>query len=606
MKTTVRRKTQNVDSRAKLLLDAAADFHVLTDRDGKILLVNDAFAKQFGHKSRELTGKYLFDIVAPDTVDRRRQIINDVLRTGQSIVFEEQYHGLMYEYRITPIIKRKKITALATFVRDITILKLAEGRLVKTIEDCRAITDSAADCMLIAVGNGAIVYSNQAASDLLGYSLAEIKNCNLKDLTQTEKLAVAARQYRDIIKGRPVPLQYEMVFASKSKTPIPVDMVAVRTVWQGQIAVTVIFRESARRLTAEKIMRESEETANALLNASTDSAMLMGEGGIILAVNQVGAARLGAQYKDFVGSCIYNYFPPDVAQKRRVRLEEAFAFARPMQFEDEQEGRYIRNSVYPIVDVNGRVSRIAVFSRDITAKKQAQDHIRTYQQQLRSLASELLLTEEKERRSIANDLHDQIGHTLAIIKMKLAGLPDGDTSDRAAVISQLSALLNQAINYSRTLTAELSLPVLYDLGLEAALEWLAEQTQQQTGITVRFHDDERSKPASEEIRVLLYRAVRELIMNIRKHARATEIDLSISRQSKNIIITISDNGQGFDATKVLTSERQASGYGLLNIRERLRYIGGRMEIDSGPGSGTRVKLVLPIKLTDQNTVEKKL
>ncbi len=231
--------------------------------------------------------------------------------------------------------------------------------------------------------------------------------------------------------------------------------------------------------------------------------------------------------------------------------------------------------------------------REMSAKRE--EEALRYQAQLRSLSSELSLAEERERRRIAVDLHDRIGHALAHASMKLRLLKDQILDARGVEkLNEINDLISQSILDTQTLTFELSPPILYDLGLEAALDWLAEQTQKQHGIAVEFIDDMEYKPIEEGLRILLFQAVRELLFNMVKHAQATRASISISREEDQVRIVIKDNGIGFEASKQ-KKDIKKGGFGLFSIRERLAHQGGRLEIKSSPGMGAAVTILCPMK-----------
>lgn len=217
-----------------------------------------------------------------------------------------------------------------------------------------------------------------------------------------------------------------------------------------------------------------------------------------------------------------------------------------------------------------------------------------YQAQLRSLSSELSLTEERGRRRIAQELHDRIGHALAHASLKLRQVKHAASAeDSGPALDAVYQIIGQTIADTQTLTFELSPPILYDLGLEAALDWLAEQTYNQHGIVVDFTDDMRPKPIDESLRILLFQATRELMFNIVKHARATRAGIAISREGDQVRLVIEDNGVGFESSEK-DRRIKKGGFGLFSIRERLMHQGGRLEISSGPGTGSRVTLVSPL------------
>ena len=225
-------------------------------------------------------------------------------------------------------------------------------------------------------------------------------------------------------------------------------------------------------------------------------------------------------------------------------------------------------------------------------QRQADEQLLEYQAQLRSLASELTLTEERERRRLATDLHDRIGQTLAVSKIKLGALGTSAAStDFAGPLDEVRALIDQTIQDTRSLTFELSLPVLYELGFTAAMEWLAEQVQEQHGVRVELEVDGQVRLPDEGLRVLLFRAVQELLVNVVKHAQAHTAKISIREDGDSIRIEVEDDGIGFEPSKA----GRNGGFGFFSVRERLRFLGGDFDVESEPGRGTRAVLVAPLK-----------
>jgi len=249
------------------------------------------------------------------------------------------------------------------------------------------------------------------------------------------------------------------------------------------------------------------------------------------------------------------------------------------------EGPFLAEERHLIDAIAERVSRIIEHHR-------ARERILEYQEELRYLASQVSLTEERERRRIAVALHDRVGHTLAIAKFKLEDLQE---SVPAGALDEAIRLIDQTIKDTRSLTFELSPPVLHELGFEAALEWLAKQAREQHPIEIEFSDDGLPKPLGEDMRVVLFQAVRELLVNVAKHANAKKVEVGARRSGDTIQIHVEDDGVGFDPFEVASHRGKEGGFGLFNISERLGYLDGRMEISSTPETGTRVTLIAPLK-----------
>jgi signal transduction histidine kinase len=161
-------------------------------------------------------------------------------------------------------------------------------------------------------------------------------------------------------------------------------------------------------------------------------------------------------------------------------------------------------------------------------------------------------------------------------------------------LNEIGELIDQAVQYTRSLTFELSPPILYELGLEAAAEWLTEQIQEKHGIQIGFEDDRQSKPIKDEIRLSLFKATKELLINIVKHAQASKAKVSIWREDNSIRIRVEDDGVGFSTSKDKQLGK-TTGFGLFNIRERIKYLRGNIEIKSEPGGGTQITLSAPLE-----------
>jgi PAS domain S-box-containing protein len=269
-----------------------------------------------------------------------------------------------------------------------------------------------------------------------------------------------------------------------------------------------------------------------------------------------------------------------------------------------REKRYIRTdgqvvwgqeSVSLLRDASGKSQFAICMIEDITHRKQSEEEIRTYQQQLQSLASELSLTEERERRRLATDLHDHIGQALALAKIKLGVLQQKKPDSLAKPLGEIRELIEKMIQDTRSLTFELSLPVLYELGFEAAVEWFAKHVRAQHGLAVDVHKDLKPIPMDDEMKVLLFKAVRELMINIVKHAQASYARVIIERNGDGVCIKVEDNGVGIEDAKNFTHVRSTGGYGLFSIRERLHYLGGSMDLESEAGRGTRVTIMVPFE-----------
>lgn len=215
--------------------------------------------------------------------------------------------------------------------------------------------------------------------------------------------------------------------------------------------------------------------------------------------------------------------------------------------------------------------------------------------QLRALASELTLAEQRERRRLAEILHDRLQQLLYAARLNLGGVRRGTLDpELCEVVERIDGLLGEAIAESRSLTMELSPPVVYVGAPQAALEWLARHLDQTCGLAVEIEACPGIRLDSEDLRILLFQSVRELLFNVVKHAGTSRARVSMKEcDGDRICVEVADEGVGFDMEQPRRDD--SGGFGLFSIRERLELLGGSMEVVSAPGRGTRVTILTPCR-----------
>ena len=213
---------------------------------------------------------------------------------------------------------------------------------------------------------------------------------------------------------------------------------------------------------------------------------------------------------------------------------------------------------------------------------------------LRLLSAQLSLAEEAERRRIAEMLHEDLQQLLVAARMQLAALcRTRDAGDREPIAREIADALERSFRLTRSLSVELAPPVLYEHGLAAALEWLAAETGKNYNVKVTVKADSSANPEAADVRIFLFRAVRELLLNSVKHAvgSAAHVTMRHLRPDK-IRIIVADGGPGFDPAWLDDKRTGSQTFGLLNIRERVSSFGGEFHINSSPKRGTQITLSL--------------
>lgn len=236
-----------------------------------------------------------------------------------------------------------------------------------------------------------------------------------------------------------------------------------------------------------------------------------------------------------------------------------------------------------------------VAERTALAERQAE--------QLRMLAVSLTQAEDRERRRVAKVLHDNLQQLLVAAKMRL------DLTARREVdpaVEDAHQLINDAIDVSRSLTTDLSPPILHDAGLPAGLRWLARWMKEKHGLQIDLEADPQASPDSD-VRVLVFESARELLLNVVKHARATRARVElVMHDERHVRLTIEDNGSGFASAEPWNDCGVSGGFGLLHMRERLALVGGGLEIQNMKRGGARVVVTAPVDPGKQAGFEQEL
>ena len=359
--------------------------------------------------------------------------------------------------------------------------------------------------------------------------------------------------------------------------------------------------EISDRKKIEKALVESEEQIRAIIQKAPTGIALLDKEGWILECNPALQNMLGYDEDELSGVLFVQAIHPHDIALYKNKFQELINGSSDISRIDtryiHREFREVWGSLSASIvrDAAGQPQLVIAMVEDITTKQQAEEKIVNYQRQLQSLTSELSLIEERERRNIATDLHDHVGQVLTLIGIKIDELHERVSSSACdPLVQEIRELIGQTIRSIRSLMFELSPPVLYDLGLEEAIEWLAEHFSQEHNLKIQVSKDEQPKPLKTEGNVILFQSVKELLFNIVKHAQATAVKISIQRACNDLRILVEDNGIGFNVNLIDHDHHKIKGLGLFSICERLEYSGGSMIIESNELQGTKITLLMPM------------
>ncbi len=590
-------------------LDAQTDtFFVFQPSTGQAVQWNRAFSIVSGYSDQEIRS-----MKAPDSYYSREDLkkvaanIEQLLRGGAGATELELIakggRRIPTEYRASVVANAQGVPQyIVVLGRDISERKGAEASLRESEERFRRIFEEGSVGIATSGADFRILRANAAFCRMMGRTEAELRGLTFRDLTHPEDLRRDIGPVEDLLRGD-IP-----VHRTEKRYVRP----GAEVVW-GSVTITVMrdpdgqfqyflimIEDITERKRAEDALRRSEARFRTLIEEAP-VAIGIGRDLTHIYVNRAYLKMFGLKSLDeVVGRSLTGNWSPDwpalIEERARQRAQ-----GLPVPPSFEAVAQRSDGSQFPAHAAMTRVElpdgpAVLAFITDISERRAAERERLDYQRRLRSLASELSLAEERERRRIATGLHDHACQTLVLSKMKLERLRMSLPSEASDAITDICRTLDETIESVREMTFDLSSPALYRFGLEAALkELLKDKLKTEYGIRCTFHDDGLAKPLAEDVRILLFQSVRELLVNIIKHARARQVTLDIGRVNHSIRIVVADDGVGFDVAGVLAVPPGRQGFGLFNIRERMDFIGGTLRIDSQPGHGSRFALLAPLE-----------
>lgn len=601
-------------------------------RDGSWKRANAAVMQTLGWSEDELIGMPLLELIHRDDVSRTEEA-GATVASGEPIEkFEHRVRCKDGSYKwiswnATPYPREGLMYCIG---RDVTAHKQAEDALRDSESRFRAMAECMPHCVWVTDATGLGVYANRVWCTFTGTEPDAARGAAWLEQYHPEDRALLESEWSKALESdgehdydiEARIRRYDGAYRWFRIKGAPIKGADAQTLlWVG---TCTDIHEQRRLLDA---LRQSEARYRAVVESQTEMVCRFLLDGTILFVNDAYARTFSTTPEVLINTNFWNIIVEEDRLRVRALLESLSPECPEVQIDNRIETaegpRWTlwTNRVLAF-DESGRATEAQSTGIDITERRRAEEALqqardelearvaeRTRElqhraEQLARLTSELNLAEQRERRRLAHVLHDHLQQVLVGAKIHLELYSRQPAADAEAALG-VRSLIDEAIAVSRSLTVELAPPILHEAGLAAGFEWLSRWMKEKHGLTVELHADDRARAEREDVRILLFQSVRELLFNVVKHSGVHEARLEVTLpDADHIIVTVSDCGRGFDATKTTPPDSSdRTGFGLFSISERLALLGGSFEVESRPGGGVRCVLVAPANHTAVDSVQ---
>lgn len=588
------------------LVEHSREFICTHDLNGLILSVNRAASEVLGYDLKDYCGKRNFrELLVPEVRDQfddyLTRIRRDGVASGLMLMQTSSGERRLWEYHNTLRTEGVATPIVRGMARDITEQRRAEKAMSDLRRELELTMNSMEEGIHRVDMQGNIAFENPAAARMLGWEVAELlgKPAHLtmhhtrQDGTPypKEECPIYAtlrdgvtRQVADEVfwrrDGTSFPLEYQTAPMRNDRNEI--------------VAVVVTFRDITERKQAEVALRESEERYRELFENAKDAIYVHDLSGRYTSVNRAAEQLSGFTREEILEKHFSNFVAP--SDLKHVRTN----FCKKLDEEDEtiyevdvvtRTGQRVPVEISSrLIYENGVAVGVQGVARDITDRRRAQEALRIYSQRL-------IQAQEAEREKIARELHDEIGQVLTAVRINLQSMQRSSGLDEGVPrLDESIAIVDEALVRVRDLSIELRPSLLDDLGLTAALRWYVDHYAQRTGIIAELlNSSKEDGRLPRELETACFRIAQEALTNVARHARAVSVSVQLQRSRERMLLTIIDDGVGFDIDNLRRSAPAAAALGLWGMEERALAVGGYIEIDSGAGRGTRVCATFPLK-----------
>ena len=562
---------------------------LLTSRCGGVLA-------QFGHLPATVEGIPIGTFV--DSPDRERVLAaHRAALRGESASYETRFQGRNFSARLEPLRDGNgPIVGVVGFAFDITERRRAEDALRESEARLRTIIETEPECVKLLDPQGRLLEMNPAGLAMIeADSLDAVRGRPIVDVIVPEHRAAFTDLNRRVFAGESATLEFEIIGLKGKRSWLSTNAVPLRDAAGTVQAALAITRDISRRKIAERALVESEERfckafyANALPLLITRLS-----DGLILDANEAFTRLVNRPRDEILGSTTVELGVIDAARRATlIDMLTKTGAVTDIELEVQSAGGPPRTGLLSVVRivVGGQECTLGTV-RDITEAKRAEEQLRASRAALRSLATRQQDIREDERTRIAREIHDSLGQALTALKLQLAAAQDAASKEAPRLGTRLhetAVMVDDLVKSVRRIATDLRPPILDQLGLPAALEWLAQDFSKRTGIYCETTIDAVNDAINGELATALFRIVQEALTNALRHAGATRVEIELGTKSGCVTLEINDDGTGITEAGTMGP----GSLGILGMRERAAAHGGVLEVVPREEGGTRVAAWFP-------------
>jgi PAS domain S-box-containing protein len=625
----------------RVLLNLPNDSILLIDTQGNLLTLNEVAAKRLKGTPDGLTGHNIYAMLPGEVAQRRKQFVQQAIRTGEPVYFEDQRAGMILEHKLFPIIdKGGQVTRIAIFGRDVTASRKAEGEREVRLSRQSAFSafsthilsaESEAELLHTAANAARMLTVSKLASAGHGYAEGQFLSgtaSRAEDIPACPEGREFAMErggvYMDLLESAPsirltdeemrshprwwglpedhVPLNGLLATRLIGRDGSPNGLIMVSHKEEGEFTegderalqqLAVLTSLAMQKIEARRELEESLERQREILQSTFEHIPVMlcfyDADGKVSWVNEEMERLTGYSMQEYKNMDVMEKLYPDPQYRKEVW---EYMMKSKIGWHDfrvrTRYGTDLESSWSNVMLSDGSQIGIGI---DITERKKAETA-------LKHLSSRLLETQETERRNLALELHDGLGGSLLGIKMavekKLRDIKKGKAFSGSTILEEILELIQSCLRDSSRIQHNLRPSVLDHLGVAAALRSLCREfgnTHKEIRATCTLGIDEVKLP--EELKIIVYRISQEALTNVAKHSQAENVSLSLTEHQGEIRLVLQDDGRGFDVEEGLKPEKLRRGIGIASMKERCALSGGTFSVDSRNGIGTAIRCTWP-------------